>query len=69
MATEIDLFARNPLDFEAAYTTASHLEIAPGVTTSFIAIDDLIRLKKIAGRAQDWKDIEELEKLRINPDK
>lgn len=63
-ATEIDLFAAAPFDFEAAYAHAVRLEVCPGVTATFVDLDRLITLKKQAGRPQDLQDIKQLQTLR-----
>jgi hypothetical protein len=59
-ATEVDLFVELPLDFEAAHRDASWMEIAPGLSASFLALADLLRLKRQAGRPQDLLDVEKL---------
>ncbi len=63
-ATEVDLFVQDPLGFDDAYLRAERFEVAPGVEATFVALDDLIRLKRAAGRSQDLLDIERLETLR-----
>ena len=63
-ATEIDLFVEAPLDFEPAYGRAARQEVASGVEAVFLGIDDLIALKRSAGRSKDLDDISKLEKLR-----
>lgn len=63
-ATEIDLFAEMPFDFEQAYAGAARLELARGLTATFVDLDRLISLKNKAGRPRDIQDIEELESLR-----
>lgn len=59
-ATEIDLFVEPPMEFEAAYRGAARLDVAPGVTATFLGRHDLIRLKREAGRPQDLLDVEML---------
>lgn len=63
-ATEINLFVEMPLDFERAYQAAARMEVAPGVPATFIGLEDLLRLKRQAGRPQDRLDIEKLTALR-----
>jgi hypothetical protein len=63
-ATEIDIFVEMPLDFESAYARAARLEVAPGLTATFAGLDDLLDLKRRAGRSQDDIDIQKLEELR-----
>ena len=63
-ATEIDLFIDPPLNFTDAYSRALWLEIAPGLKGSFCSLNDLIDLKRCAGRPLDINDIEQLRKLK-----
>lgn len=65
--TEVDLFVTAPLDFEPAYARGVRMEVASGVTATFVSFDDLIILKKQAGRPQDTIDIQRLEALRKEP--
>jgi len=62
--TEIDLFLEPAIDFKTAYLRALHQEIVPGIIAPFCSLDDLIRLKKLAGRTEDDIDIQKLEELR-----
>jgi predicted nucleotidyltransferase len=62
-ATEIDLFAENPLDFSAAFQRAVPIEIASGIKAPVCAIEDLIQLKSLANRPRDREDIEQLKRL------
>jgi len=57
----IDVMTNNPFDFEAMYKHRVTME-SKGVRLSVVAVDDLIRLKEIAGREQDICDIETLRK-------
>lgn len=59
-ATEIDLFAEVPFDFDAAYGSACRFEVSPGVEATFVDLERLISLKNQAARPQDLVDIEEL---------
>lgn len=60
---EVDIFAEAPLDFSAAWTRSVR---APLDTTEapVVSIDDLISLKRAAGRPKDLEDIAALEALR-----
>lgn len=58
--TPIDVFLSEPFDFAPAWAAAERLELAPGVEASFLALDDLIDMKREAGRPQDLIDIEKL---------
>jgi len=62
-ATEIDLFVETPFDFDRAYANAERLEVAPGITATFVGLSDLIAMKRRAGRPQDLQDVAELESL------
>ena len=64
IATEIDLFIEEPFAFEEAYQRRMQFKIAEGVEATIISLDDLITLKKQAGRARDLHDIERLEAIR-----
>jgi hypothetical protein len=63
-ATEVDLFVASPLDFEKAYGAADRLDVAPGVPATFVGLDDLLVLKRQAGRPQDLEDVARLIALR-----
>lgn len=59
-SARIDLFMQAPLDFAEAMQRAVFLEVSPTVRASFVSIEDLIRLKKQAGRPLDLDDVEKL---------
>jgi hypothetical protein len=62
--TEIDLFVEYPLtDFETAFSRTVDKEFSSGVTATIIGLEDLIALKKKAGRTKDLEDIERLKAL------
>ena len=63
LATEIDLFVDVPLDFDEGYRTAARMEVAPGAAATFIGLQELLRLKQLAGRDQDLLDIDRLKAL------
>lgn len=56
----IDLFIQAPLDFGAAFQRAAFLEVSPTVRAAFVGIEDLISLKKQAGRPLDLDDVVKL---------
>lgn len=58
----VDLFVRHPIPFDELWQRAERLS-AGGIEVPVASIPDLIRLKRISGRAQDLADIEELEEL------
>ncbi|MEO5617587.1 MAG: hypothetical protein ABIS67_07425 [Candidatus Eisenbacteria bacterium] len=63
-ATEVDLFVEPPFDFEKAYSDAVRLEVAPGVPATFVALEELISMKRAAARPQDLQDVAGLEARR-----
>ncbi|MBI3462630.1 MAG: hypothetical protein HY000_06150 [Planctomycetes bacterium] len=65
--TDVDLFVEDPLGFERAYADATRVEVAPDITGTFVALDDLILMKTQAGRPRDMEDIQQLQKLRRQP--
>lgn len=67
-ATEIDLFVEDPIGFDTAYPRATTMEVGPNIDATFVCVEDLIRLKRIAGRQQDLLDIESLQELRESRD-
>ena len=60
----VDLFLEPPFDFAAAHRRLYRAEIAPGLEVSFVALDDLLAMKRAAGRPQDLADVDRLEKVR-----
>ena len=56
-ATEIDLFVETPFDFDSVYSRAAHMEVAPSTMGAFVSRDDLIEMKRKAGRPRDLEDI------------
>jgi hypothetical protein len=59
----IDIFLRNPMNFEEAYSRRELVTIG-GVEVSIVSIDDLIELKSISGRERDMEDIDHLERIK-----
>lgn len=62
-ATEVDLFLEAVIDFDRAFGGAKKLEVAPGLVATFVGLEDLIAMKRRAGRPQDREDIERLGSL------
>jgi hypothetical protein len=62
-AFEVDLFVAEPLPFVEAYARAVTVELSTTKAT-VIALDDLVALKKAAGRPRDVEDIRALLALR-----
>jgi predicted nucleotidyltransferase len=63
-ATEVDLFASEPLPFDAAYERALRADLGSMLVT-VISLPDLIALKRSAGRPQDLEDIRSLEAIAL----
>lgn len=56
----VDLFVDNPIDFEGLWSRSEVVQLAHS-TAHVASLDDLIELKRRAGRPQDLADIEALE--------
>lgn len=63
---EVDLFVNEPFDFQDAYSRAIQVEL-DGTTATVVSLEDLVALKRSAGRTQDLADIEALERLGVEP--
>ena len=61
--TEVDLFVADPFGFDEVYARRVTLAVAPGVEATFVGFNDLVGMKRAAGRPQDLSDIEQLESL------
>ncbi len=61
-ATEIDLFLESPFPFDEAWTRALH-ETLDGVPFHIVGRDDLLALKRAAGRPRDLEDVAAIEAL------
>lgn len=62
--TPVEIFLEEPFEFENAYGAAVKHEVAPGLAVAFVSLEDLIAMKRGAGREQDLADVAELERLR-----
>lgn len=60
--SSIDLFVENPIEFEDLWSRAERVDIG-GEIIRIASIPDLIDLKKLANRPQDWEDIKNLEEI------
>ena len=58
--TGVDVFVTEPFDFDDEYNNAYLQEFMPGITLRVARIDTLVAMKRVAGRAKDLADIEEL---------
>ena len=59
-ATEVDIFVEPPLNFEKAYIQGVDFNIINNMDIKVLSLDDLILLKRQAGRPKDMDDIEKL---------
>lgn len=59
----IDIFLNNPVDFEEAYSRKEVI-VAGNVKINLVSLDDIIKMKRSAGRPRDVEDIKHLEKCR-----
>ncbi|MFA6170328.1 MAG: DUF6036 family nucleotidyltransferase [Candidatus Margulisiibacteriota bacterium] len=58
----IDLFVDSPIDFEKAYKN-KQIFTSKQINIPVPAIEDMIRLKELAGRPQDIEDLEALREI------
>lgn len=63
LTTEIDLFVESPFPFDEAFAAAVRLDVGSGVTATFVGIENLLLMKRAAGRPQDVEDIAQLEAI------
>jgi predicted nucleotidyltransferase len=59
--TPVDIFIEEPFDFDLAYARALCVEYAAGIDVRVVALEDLLEMKRAAGRPQDSIDVEQLE--------
>lgn len=59
----VDLFAEDPIPFEDLWDRAEEVVLG-SISVRVAAIDDLIAMKRSAGRPQDLADVEALERIR-----
>ena len=64
----VDLFARYPLDFDALWSRADVIDLN-GIGVRVASIDDLIAMKRDAGRPLDLDDVGHLERIRARRSK
>ena len=58
----VDLFVREPVPFEELSARAEQVQVGHSIVL-FAAIDDLIAMKREAGRPTDLQDIQKLEEI------
>ena len=59
----IDLFAQHPIPFDELWERSQVLDV-DGTGIRVCSLDDLIKLKQLAGRNKDMDDIEKLQKIK-----
>jgi len=59
----IDIFLKNPIDFEKAHQSRNDIYIK-GIPICLPSIDDLIEMKELSGRARDLEDIHHLKRIK-----
>jgi hypothetical protein len=61
-ATEVDIFVAEPFPFEEAFSRGVRVEVG-GATLVVVGLEDLVAMKRGAGRAKDLDDVAALEAL------
>ena len=61
-ATEVDIFVEEPFPFDEAFSRAARADLGE-IQVTVASVDDLIKLKRAAGRPKDEEDIRALEAL------
>lgn len=61
--TPIDMFVREPFDFDSCWEKALFEKLSSTVEIRFVDIETLLALKRAAGRHKDLDDIEHLRLL------
>jgi predicted nucleotidyltransferase len=62
--TPVDLFVREPCDFDAEYAAArEETLLAPGTSFRVVRLATLIGMKRVAAREKDLEDVRSLEAL------
>jgi predicted nucleotidyltransferase len=64
---DVDLFVREPFDFEVVYQRRLIVPMGTSYAT-VVSLEDLLALKRSAGRTQDLADIEALTALQVEDD-
>lgn len=62
--TRVDVFVKEPFDFDAEYKEAYVGEVRLGLPARFVRLSTLIKMKRLAGRDKDRDDVNHLELLR-----
>lgn len=61
--TPIDVFVREPFDFDSEHAQAMLAEVASGVVLRILRLESLVRMKQESGRPQDLADVAELRRI------
>lgn len=62
--TEVDIFVREPFEFDEAFSARVEMDVVPGVPAFIVSYAQLLELKREAARPQDLEDIRRLEHVR-----
>lgn len=62
--TSVDLFLESPFEFDEVHARAHRELTEGGAELTFVPLDELLELKRRAGRHNDLDDIEKLEAVR-----
>ena len=62
--TTVDLFVQLPFDFAEGSARALRVDIGSGLLAPFVGLEDLLAMKRRAGRSVDREDIAKLEALK-----
>ena len=61
---QVDIIIASPVSYEKAKVRVTRIQVEKGLSLPVISIDDLIKMKKAAGRGVDRFDIRELEYIK-----
>ena len=63
--TGVDVFVREPFDFERAYAERHKWPVAPELMADFVSFEDLMKLKTDAARPKDLQDVYYLRNINL----
>ena len=61
--TRVDIFVTEPFNFDAEYARASKLHLPGDLEAPVVSLEELFRMKTVAGRPKDKLDVEQLRSL------